>query len=139
MIVLRCYSKGRYGRRQSQWFTYAAYGVEQIPLGQIFDLDRRRFGMESGYRQMHQLRARTTSPNPTLRLLLVGLALLRYNRYLLLRQVGCATHNYGQRLRVIWLSLDRLRRLLQRFIEQRLGAATLQQVLVPWITPLSVS
>ena len=139
VIVLRCYSKGRYGRRQSQWFAYAAYGVDQIPLGQIFDLYRRRFGMESGYRQMHQLRARTTSTNPTLRLLLVGLALLLYNLYLLLRQIGCSTRNYGQRQRVIWLSLGRLRRLLQRFIEQRLGVTTLQQVLVKWMTPLTVS
>ena len=81
VIVLRRYSKGRYGRHGSEWFVYAAYGMDRVPLPQIFDLYRRRFGMESGYRQLHQIRARTTSPNPTWRLLLVGLGFLLYNRH----------------------------------------------------------
>ena len=29
--------------------------MDHVPLPQIFDLYRRRFGMESGYRQMHQV------------------------------------------------------------------------------------
>ena len=67
VIVVRRYSKGRYGRRQGCWFVYAAYGMASMPVTQIFDCYRRRFGMESGYRQLHQIRARTTSPSPTLR------------------------------------------------------------------------
>ena len=72
VIIIRRYSKGRYGRHRSEWFVYAAYGMDSIPLNQIFDLYRRRFGMESGYRQLHQVRARTTSPNPTWRLMCIS-------------------------------------------------------------------
>ena len=48
VIVIRRYCKGRYGRHPSGWFAYAAYGMEAVPLSQIFDGYRRRFGMESG-------------------------------------------------------------------------------------------
>jgi IS4 transposase len=40
---------------------------------------RKRFGIESGYRQLEQLRIRTTSPNPALRLMIVGIALVLLN------------------------------------------------------------
>ena len=90
---IRRYSKGRYGRHGSEWFVYAAYGMDRVPLPQIFELYRRRFGMESGYRQLHQVRARTTSPKPTWRLLLVGLGLLLYNVYIFFRRDGQTTPN----------------------------------------------
>ena len=131
VIVLRCYSKGRYGRHGSEWFVYAAYGMEQVPLHQIFDLYRRRFGMESGYRQMHQVRARTTSPSPTLRLLLVGLAFLLYNVYILFRPIAHTTRTYGTRLRRLWLTLGRMKRLIQRFLEHLWGTISMPQVSVP--------
>jgi hypothetical protein len=38
---------------------------------------RRRFGIETSYRQVHEGQGRTTAKDPTYRLLLVGLALLR--------------------------------------------------------------
>lgn len=133
VIVIRRYCKGRYGRHQSDWFAYAAYGMEAVPLAQIFDSYRRRFGMESGYRQMHQLRARTTSPSPTLRLLLVGLAFLLYNAYLLFRQIGHTTRAYGQRLRRIWLTLSRMKQLLQQLIIAKLGLKDLTARVIPWM------
>lgn len=133
VIVIRRYSKGRYGRHQSDWFAYAAYGMESVPLPQIFDSYRRRFGMESGYRQMHQVRARTTSPSPTLRLLLVGLAFLLYNGYILFRQIGRTTRSYGQRLRTLWLTLSRMKQLLQQLIIGKLGLEDLTPRAVPWM------
>jgi IS4 transposase len=50
-----------------------------IEAHQLFELYRRRFRIETSYRQLHQVRARTSSRNPALRLLLVGLALLIVN------------------------------------------------------------
>jgi hypothetical protein len=41
---------------------------------------RRRFGIESSYRQMNRVRARTSSTNPALRLLYVGVAFLLIKR-----------------------------------------------------------
>ncbi len=43
----------------------------------------RRFAIESGYRQLYQVRARTRSQHTGLRLLLIGLALMLVNLYVL--------------------------------------------------------
>ena len=123
VILLGRYTKGRYGRHGCQWFAYAAYGMGRVPLAQIFPLYRRRFGMESGYRQMHQVRARTTSANPTWRLVLVGVAFLLYNVYIQFRQNGRQAHPYDRRTHTPWLSLNRMTRMLLRLIEQRRGVA----------------
>jgi len=131
VIVIRRYSQGRYGRHGSEWFAYAAYGMGAIPLHQIFNLYRRRFGMESGYRQMHQVRARTTAPSPTLRLLLVGLAFLLYNEYIFLRSIAHTTRTYGTRVRKIWLTLGRMKRLIQRFLERLWDTIPMPQGAVP--------
>ena len=131
VIIIRRYSKGRYGRHRSEWFVYAAYGMDSIPLNQIFDLYRRRFGMESGYRQLHQVRARTTSPNPTWRLLLVGLGFLLYNVYILFRQRGQTTQTYGKRSRRIGLTLGRMNRMIHRFLEQKFGIVEMDPLLNP--------
>ena len=131
VIVIRRYSKGRYGRHGSEWFAYAAYGMDAVPLPQIFDLYRRRFGMESGYRQMHQVRARTASPSPTLRLLLVGLAFLLYNVYILFRSKAHTTRTYGTRVRRLWLTLGRMKRLIQRFLEGLWDTIAMPQVSIP--------
>jgi len=121
-VILLCrYTKGRYGRQGCQWFAYATYGMERVPLAQIFPLYRRRFGMECGYRQMHQLRAHTTSANPTWRLVLVGGALLLYNIYIYFRQNGRQANPYDRRTRATWLSLNRMAHMILRLIEQRLG------------------
>jgi hypothetical protein len=126
-VILLCrYTKGRYGRHGCQWFAYAAYGMKRVPLAQIFALYRRRFGMESGYRQMHQIRARTTSANPTWRLLLVGVAFLLYNVYIRFRQNGRQVNPYDRRARTPWLSLKRMAHMIIRLIEQRLGVADFQ-------------
>ena len=103
--------------------------MDLIGLHQIFDLYRRRFGMESGYRQMHQVRARTTSRNPALRVLLVGLALIIYNVYITLRQIYRTSRQYGRRIRRIWLTLKRMALLLLRIIERLLGVTPIEQII----------
>jgi hypothetical protein len=129
-VILICrYPKGRYGRHQVEWFVYAAWGMDNIDLHQIFDLYRRRFGMESGYRQMHQVRARTTSRNPALRLLLVGLALIIYNLYITLRRIYLTPRRYGERTRRIWLTLKRMALLLLRIIERLSGVKLVEQII----------
>ena len=129
VALVRTYSRGRYGRHHATWFAYAVYGVEHIPPNQIFDLYRRRFGIESGYRQVEQLRARTASPSPALRLLLMGLALILLNVYMTLRQVWLTVRRYGSRVRRIWLTLRRLMLLLSRLLEQGFGVIPIEQCL----------
>ncbi len=127
VALARTYSRGRYGRHGVRWFAYAVYGVEHIGPNQIFNLYRRRFGIESGYRQLEQVRARTSSKSPALRLLLVGLALLILNTYMTLRRVWLTIRHYGQRVRYLWLTLKRLALWLTRLLEQLYGVRPIQQ------------
>lgn len=119
-VVVQRYSKGRYGRHKSKWFAYAVSG---LPAGfspaQVFELYRQRFGIESSYRQMNQVRARTSTRNPVIRLLLVGLAFVLFNLYIALRQnLTSALKKPVESSKRFWLSLRRLALLLGRAIER---------------------
>jgi len=118
-VVSKRYSKGRYGRHASKWFAYA---VARLPAGispaQVFELYRQRFGIESSYRQMHQVRARTSTRNPVIRLLLVGLAFVLFNLYVTLRQsLSSALKLPLKSPKRFWLSLRRLALMIGRAIE----------------------
>ena len=77
---------------------------------------------------MHQVRARTTSRHPGLRLLFIGLALFILNCYMVLRQVWLTMRQYGQRVYKVWLTVQRLARMFVRTIERLLGATLIHQV-----------
>lgn len=129
-VVVKRYSKGRYGRHKSKWFAYAVAGV---PVGilpaQVFELYRQRFGIESSYRQMNQVRARTSTRNPVIRLLLVGLAFVFFNLYIALRQTLSSTLKQPLQLpKRFWLSLRRLALLLTRAIERLWGTTEVIQL-----------
>jgi hypothetical protein len=83
--VVRKYSKGRYGRQGVAWFAYVLLGPIRSPLHQIYQEYRLRFGIESTYRLMNKVRARTTSRSPGLRLLYVGIALSLVNIWVYLK------------------------------------------------------
>jgi len=129
LAIARKYSKGRYRRQRSKWFAYVTYQVRTNPL-QIFQFYRRRFGIESSYRQMNRVRARTSSTNPALRLLYVGVAFLLINLWVRLKQLyACDLHRDGRRLNPRRLTLLRMMHLLIRAIETRLKPR--QQIEVP--------
>jgi hypothetical protein len=72
---------------------------------------------------MNEVRARTTTRNPAIRLLLVGLAFILVNLYVALRD-RLATDTSGRICPVrFWLSLRRLAFLLGRVVEQQFGVA----------------
>jgi hypothetical protein len=118
-VVTKRYSKGRYGRHTSQWFAYAVAGLPAgISPAQVFELYRQRFGIESSYRQMNQVRARTSTRNPVIRLLLVGLAFVLFNLYISLRQsLSSALKQPLKSPKRFWLSLRRLALMIGRAIE----------------------
>lgn len=121
-VVIVCkYSRGRYKRHGVEYFAYAVYRLGKIEAHQIFELYRRRFGIETSYRQTHQVRARTSSRNPALRLLLVGLALLIVNLWVLMRQTWVQMTSYGSRVRVVELTLERMTDALLDKLKQLLG------------------
>ncbi|WKZ34395.1 MAG: transposase [Anaerolineales bacterium] len=128
-VVVQRYSKGRYGRHKSKWFAYAVSGLPSgILPAQVFELYRQRFGIESSYRQMNQVRARTSTRNPVIRLLLVGLAFVLFNLYIALRQnLASALKTPLESFNRFWLSLRRVAFLLSRAIERFWGATEVIQ------------
>lgn len=128
-VVVKRYSKGRYGRHKSKWFAYAVAGLPaEILPAQVFELYRQRFGIESSYRQMNQVRARTSTRNPVIRLLLLGLAFVLFNLYVAVRQnLSSALKLPLQLPKRFWLSLRRLALLLARAIERLWGITEMLQ------------
>jgi putative transposase len=95
---------------------------------QVFELYRQRFGIESSYRQMNLVRARTSTRNPVIRLLLVGLAFVLFNLYITLRQnLSSALKQPLESPKRFWLSLRRLAFLLGHAIERLWGIADVFQ------------
>jgi putative transposase len=118
-VAVKKYSKGRYKRKGSRWFAYAVAGLPKtLEPHQVFEMYRQRFGIESSYRQMNQVRARTTSQNPVIRLLLVGLAFIMFNLYIANRQqIAICLKNSTKPFSKFWLTLRRLVRMITRAVE----------------------
>src|SRR5258707_13959775 len=71
-------SPDKTGKRRLKWLAFVIIHLDWTPK-KVLQRYRRRFGIESSYRQLGRLRARTTSRNPALRFFLLGLALLLIN------------------------------------------------------------
>lgn len=95
---------GRGGWVKEAW-VYAFWGLAVAQARSLIGLYRRRFGIESSYRQLRQGLAKTSGTDERLRLLLVGLALLLRNCWVWLHWAVLSTPRRGGR-RFNW---DRLR------------------------------
>jgi putative transposase len=94
----------RRDRRGHRVFLYACWGVRAAPAW-VKATYRRRFGIETSYRQMNRARIRTTTRRPALRLLFVGVALLLRNLWAWLHWTALARRRRGGRR----VQLERLR------------------------------
>lgn len=112
-VVCR-YLKGRRGKHGIERLGYVVIGDLPWHPTQVRDGYRRRFGVETSYRQMNQVRARTTSRNPNLRLLYVALAFLLVNLWIYLKWRYLRR---GQRVYHKLLPLAKLATFLSRAIE----------------------
>jgi IS4 transposase len=104
-VVIACHYAGRASKRRPKkkkkgirYYAYAVYGVGKRSVQAISAAYHHRFAIESGYRQLHQVRARTRSPHTGLRLLLIGLALILVNLYVLVRARWAIVTRYGSRI-----------------------------------------
>jgi putative transposase len=118
-VVVKKYSKGRYKRKGARWFAYAVSRLpKSVEAHQVFEMYRQRFGIETSYRQMNQVRARTTSRNPVIRLLLVGLTFVIFNLYITNRQhIAICLKNPTVPISKSWLTLRRLVRMIALAVE----------------------
>jgi hypothetical protein len=79
-VYVACkYSRGKYGKHGIHACAYIVIGKLAMPPLQVYEEYRFRFGIESSYRTMNEVRARTSSTSALFRLLLVGLAFLLLN------------------------------------------------------------
>ena len=122
--VVRTSHRRRSGQRRAAWLVYVCLDVAEPPP-RVRKRYRRRFGIESSYRLMEQVRARTTSPSAALRFLLMGLALLIVNVWIRLHWLCLRLPGRGPRRVARWrFRLDRMARFLTRAIERHDGVIT---------------
>jgi DDE family transposase len=88
---------GRRVKKRNQVWLYALWGFQPSSAAWVRETYRKRFGIESSYRQLNQARIRTSSRSPLLRLLFVGLALVLRNVYVWLHWEVLAKKRRGKR------------------------------------------
>lgn len=123
VVVVCKYSKKKYRRKGVRYFCYAVFGIGRMKPSRVFERYRRRFIIESSYRQMHQTRAKTTTKNVLARILLVAIALLIVNCYVLLRQIVRKPSSYGNREKHNALTLEMMIVGLEDHIKKCFGSA----------------
>jgi putative transposase len=117
--------RGQRKRHGRQRLIYACWGVAGHSCDWVRETYRRRFGIESSYRQMNQARGRTSTRRPELRLLYVGLSLVLRNEWVWLHWEVLSTPRRGGRLiRQERLRLRTLLRWLQQAVEREYGVVT---------------
>ncbi|MHB1032966.1 MAG: ISH3 family transposase [Pirellulaceae bacterium] len=128
LFVACRYAAGRRDKHGIDYLPFAVVGKTpcELPVNRLADSYRRRFGIETSYRQMNQVKARTTSRYPDLRLFLVGVGFLLTNLWVWLKvQLVAATSRQDRRAARAWLEdafrLDRFRDLLIEALKARYG------------------
>jgi len=122
-IAVHCRNyNGQWGRHGRQALVYAYWGFEPSSTRWLRETYRKRFAIETSYRQLHQGRARTCTRNPEVRLLLVGVALVLRNVWVWLHYAVLSTPRRGNcRYNLERLTLRTMLQWLQHQAEEELG------------------
>jgi hypothetical protein len=114
LICIKCRNRrGERGKHGREAWIYAYWGIRPQRFDWVKETYRRRFGIETSYRQMNQCRIRTTTTRFEVRFLYVAVALLLRNLWVWLhhavlsqpRRGGAELHLERLRLRtmLLWL------------------------------------
>lgn len=125
------YSRGKYKRRGLKRFAYAVLGDVRCPLAQVYEEYRQRFGIESSYRLMNQVRARTASRDPGLRLLFVSIAFVLLNIWVCLKWMLGYPRRGGRYIQPQLFVLSRLRLFLEEAVKEIYGVTLSIQAAAP--------
>jgi Transposase DDE domain len=110
VCVKRARYKNKHGKRKSETWVYAYWGITPKRVDWVKDTYRRRFGIETSYRQMNQCRIRTTTKKFHVRFLYVAIGLLLRNLWVWLHYFVLSSPRRGCR-RFHW-DLLRVERML---------------------------
>lgn len=121
-VCVKCRNyRGQWQRHGRQALVYAYWGLQPSSCQWVHQTYRRRFGIESSYRQMHQARIRTCTRSPLLRLLYVAVALILRNVWVWLHREVLARSRRGGRIDLNQLVFRRMLVWLQHVAEEQLG------------------
>jgi len=114
--------RGRRGRHGRQTLVYAFWGIQPKTTQWLYEIYRQRFGIETSYRQLGEACIKTTTRNPVLRLLFVGIALLLRNVWVRVHWLYLATpRRGGRKLNLHKLPFKTLLMWLTHLAEQTFG------------------
>jgi putative transposase len=121
-ICVKCRNyRGQWQRHGRQALVYAYWGLQPSSYRWVHETYRRRFGIESSYRQLHQARIRTCTRSPLLRLLYVAVALILRNVWVWLHREVLARGRRGGRVDLNRLIFRQMLVWLQHVVEAQLG------------------
>ncbi len=100
-------------------------------LDSVVAVYKRRFGIESSYRQMNQARLRTSSRSPELRLLAAAMAFLLRNLWALCSWMTLAHSGPGRRGGISKFRLQTLLRWIANIVDHKLGFRTETELPAP--------
>lgn len=122
-VCIHCRNtNGRYKRKGRKALVYTYGGMAPARTEWVFETYRLRFGIETSYRQLQQARITTTTRNPVMRLLFVGIALFLRNVWVWVHYARLSTPRRGRRqLNLKLLPFKTLTMWLARFAEQIFG------------------
>jgi putative transposase len=122
VMVVRTRSKQRDGTYHWVWLVYVLLNVPDLTARQVRKAYRRRFGIESSYRLLEQVRGHTTARNAALRFLWMGIALLIGNIWIALHWTFLRRRGSGPRRVARWaFILPCMLQFLRRAIEAIYG------------------
>lgn len=121
LAFVRTYKKHKDEPRKATWLVYALIRVQDT-LKHIRQRYRARFGIDTGYRLMERMRARTCSQNPALRFFLMGLALILVNVWVCLRcTLGWHPDTAALHAALERFTFEQMARFLIRAVESHYG------------------
>ena len=122
ICVKRARWKDRHGKRKSDTWVYAYWGITPKRADWVKETYRKRFGIETSYRQMNQCRIRTTTKKFNVRFLYVAIGLLLRNLWVWLHHfVVSSPHRGGRRYNWEDLRVERMLLWLERVAEEMYG------------------
>lgn len=90
------YAKNKYGRKGTYYFAYVLICVNLKPKV-CYEKYRKRFGIETSYRLMNAIRARTSSQSPNIRLIYIAVSLILQNAWVYINWSYMRERKQGQR------------------------------------------
>jgi hypothetical protein len=118
VMVVHTRAKRRDGTDKWVWLVYVLLNVPDMTPRQVRKAYRRRFGIESSYRLLEQVRGKTTARNAALRFLWMGIALLIGNIWIalhwkFLRRRGSGPRRVARQVFILPCMLQFLRRAIE--------------------------